>query len=430
MDQLGRYRIRGEIGSGRYATVYEAQEGADHCALKVLKDEALPDSPAARTALAGSLEALTSLGHPSALRVIDAGEEEGKLFVAMELMAAPTLAQVLEEKHRLEEKKVVLYVRQAAQALDMARDVGLCHGDLNPRNVFVVSEERIKLSDFAVRRFIENPPEPNVESGEDWVSDEELLETMGVPAGQEGLEDDYVGLAGLMMSMFGLDVPERQPGQDLDAYREELMRKSYGQLSEPDSGVSVHVAEVARRLLTPGGFDSPGEVVVEMASAMLVRRTGSRSNGSPTHSVPPPAGAETIRVDVESGVAAEPAPPSVGEPEPLAFQGDPREGAFTPFFIWGDRHGGRFFVIYDGERLAIGRDPDVADMVLMDPAVSRRHCIISKEGSTIRLEDLGSTNGTFINDEKLQGGTEISPNDNVRIGATRLYMTLSSRDMG
>ena len=43
MDRLGRYRIRDEIGSGRYAVVYEAQEGADRYALKVFREELMPE---------------------------------------------------------------------------------------------------------------------------------------------------------------------------------------------------------------------------------------------------------------------------------------------------------------------------------------------------------------------------------------------------
>jgi hypothetical protein len=432
MDRLGRYRIKQEIGTGRYATVYEAQEGGDSYALKVFKDEAVPQDPASRAGLVRALSGLSKIAHPSAVRFVEAGQDEEKVFVATELMRCPTLATVLQEKQRLEEPKVVLFIRQAAQALDMARDAGLFHGDLNPSNVFVVSEERIRLSDFALKSFLEGPHEapasveaPAERDEDEWVTAEDLLEGAGGAANRERLEEDFVGLAGLMMSMFGVDVPPRETGESLEDYREGTMQAAYGEISDSDSGVGVHVAEVVRRLLAPGGFDSPGEVVVELAGAMLVRRTSSRASGSPTRTTPPRTATETAHATDEAE-GEELALPAAGDLEPLAFSGDPREGAFTPFFTWSSRHGGRFFVVYDGEQLALGRDPDMADIVVMDPAISRRHCILSKAAGVIMLEDLGSTNGTFVNDERVHGTVEIGLGDNVRVGSTRLYMTLPS----
>ena len=46
----------------------------------------------------------------------------------------------------------------------------------------------------------------------------------------------------------------------------------------------------------------------------------------------------------------------------------------------------------------------------------------------VKIEDLGSTNGTFVNEQRLHGSVEIGPEDNVRVGTSRLYMTLPSRD--
>jgi hypothetical protein len=353
----------------------------------------------------------------------------------MELMRCPTLAQTLQEKRRLEEQKVVLYVRQAAQALDTARDVGLFHGDLAPNNVFVVSDERIRLGDFALKGFIEEPellaqfaqeakPKQAAADADDWVTAEDLLGAKGEAAGGDKLEADFVGLAGLMMTMLGIEVPARQPLEALDDYRGHLMDSAYARMADPTSGISAHVCEVAKRLLTPGGFESPGEVVVELASAMLLRRTTVRA-GSPTATGTVPAGAEAGRAAQEPAAAA--APSASGNMESLQFRGDPRTGPFTPFFLWGDRHGGRFFVIYDGERLALGRDPDVADIVLMDPAISRRHCLLSKSGGVIKLEDLGSTNGVFINEKRVRAA-EIQAGDCLRLGATKLYMTFAGRE--
>jgi len=53
---------------------------------------------------------------------------------------------------------------------------------------------------------------------------------------------------------------------------------------------------------------------------------------------------------------------------------------------------------------------------LDDPFASTRHARISREGHVFVLEDLGSTNGTYLNDEPLNGPQPLHPGDRIRIG--------------
>jgi hypothetical protein len=76
----------------------------------------------------------------------------------------------------------------------------------------------------------------------------------------------------------------------------------------------------------------------------------------------------------------------------------------------------------DGQRFeleggrTIGREG--ADITLDDDQVSRSHARVSVAGSTITIEDLGSTNGTFVNGTRIEAPTTLAPGDTVRIGAT------------
>ncbi len=71
---------------------------------------------------------------------------------------------------------------------------------------------------------------------------------------------------------------------------------------------------------------------------------------------------------------------------------------------------------YDiGDGAVLGRG-DSAEIRLQDPFASSRHARLVKQGSIIVLEDLGSTNGTYLNEELLQGPQPLHPGDRVRIG--------------
>ena len=68
--------------------------------------------------------------------------------------------------------------------------------------------------------------------------------------------------------------------------------------------------------------------------------------------------------------------------------------------------------------LIVGRDQSVA-ITLQDPEVSRQHLQVEVEGDEVTIEDLGSTNGTFVNDERIAGGGHVlSAGDRVRMGTT------------
>jgi pSer/pThr/pTyr-binding forkhead associated (FHA) protein len=68
----------------------------------------------------------------------------------------------------------------------------------------------------------------------------------------------------------------------------------------------------------------------------------------------------------------------------------------------------------DGD-IVLGRG-DRAEIRLEDPFASSRHARVYEQGNIVVIEDLGSTNGTYLNEELLETGRPLHPGDRVRIG--------------
>ncbi|MGK5083367.1 GGDEF domain-containing protein [Bdellovibrionota bacterium FG-1] len=84
--------------------------------------------------------------------------------------------------------------------------------------------------------------------------------------------------------------------------------------------------------------------------------------------------------------------------------------------IRGSPQGHRFFVTQD--EMIIGRDPS-ADISVADPSISRKHAKLTREpGRKVRLTDLGSSNGTFVNDKKVNANESVvlAKEDMVKLG--------------
>ena len=96
----------------------------------------------------------------------------------------------------------------------------------------------------------------------------------------------------------------------------------------------------------------------------------------------------------------------VSAPVPRARPGSP-----VCVVVWE----GRQYALPEGEHV-IGRDADVA-VTLDSTTISRRHATLCVAAQTATLRDLGSKNGTFLNDVRVESETEVSDGDRIRVGS-------------
>ena len=89
--------------------------------------------------------------------------------------------------------------------------------------------------------------------------------------------------------------------------------------------------------------------------------------------------------------------------------------SFVLRFISGKYQGGEFPIVAD-KQIIVGRSSDL-DMVLVEDMVSRKHARIAMQGDQIWIEDLGSTNGTFVNGEKIKKA-RLKEGDRILIGTS------------
>ena len=150
---LGAYELTGLLGRGGMATTYRATRASDGSAvaLKVPHEGCFADPTfLARFLREGKLG--EQLHHPRIVRIYEASEQDGRPFLAMELLAGKTLKQELRERGPFAARRAVEIAADIAEALDYAHVKGVVHRDLKPENVMLLPDGSVKVMDFGIAR--------------------------------------------------------------------------------------------------------------------------------------------------------------------------------------------------------------------------------------------------------------------------------------
>jgi ligand-binding sensor domain-containing protein/tRNA A-37 threonylcarbamoyl transferase component Bud32 len=155
-NHIGHYRIIEEIGSGGMGTVYRAKSitgDSKTVALKVMREEYIRDS---RQKMRFLREAaiVDRLDHPNIVKIIERGELNERMFIAMEYLDGQLLSERINETKGIELKESVDIITQLALALSVIHSKSIVHRDLKPENVILMkagtNQQYLKLLDFGL----------------------------------------------------------------------------------------------------------------------------------------------------------------------------------------------------------------------------------------------------------------------------------------
>ena len=150
-----RYRVLSHIADGGMASVYVAlDERLDReVALKVMRPSLAADETFV-SRFRREARSAARLSHPNVVAVYDQGEDEGRMFLAMELVTGHTLREVMQAEGPLTPRAALDILDPVLQALGAAHSAGLIHRDVKPENVILREDGVVKVADFGLARAV------------------------------------------------------------------------------------------------------------------------------------------------------------------------------------------------------------------------------------------------------------------------------------
>jgi serine/threonine protein kinase len=160
VSKLGKYELRGVVGSGASGTVFDAWDPDLRRRVAIKQVDLAGRTQAQQQELKARFQQEAQiagrLSHPNVVGVYDYGEQGGSAFLVMEFVDGETLAAVLqgmrERRETMPVRRAVGIVHAILLALAACHRKGVLHRDIKPGNVMLARDGAVKLMDFGIAR--------------------------------------------------------------------------------------------------------------------------------------------------------------------------------------------------------------------------------------------------------------------------------------
>ncbi|MBT1094946.1 serine/threonine-protein kinase [Streptomyces sp. Tu102] len=126
-----------------------------HVAVKLLLPQ--DSDPTATSRFRLEAQTAARIDHPNVVGVRDFGEYDNRLFLVMELVEGDNLALLLTQSGAQPAERVARMAAQAAAGLAAAHRQGIVHRDIKPGNLLLDADGTLKIGDFGIARFVDDP---------------------------------------------------------------------------------------------------------------------------------------------------------------------------------------------------------------------------------------------------------------------------------
>jgi eukaryotic-like serine/threonine-protein kinase len=257
-EKIGKYEVIELIGRGGMGMIFKARDPVldRPVALKVISS--LEITPELRTRFYREAQACARLSHPNIVTIYDMGEDDGRLFIVMELLEGEELRRLIARRAPLALPDKLAIVRQICDGLHYAHQKGVVHRDIKPANILLLRTGRVKILDFGIAQIAAA------------VTQGELTRTgmiMGTlrymaPEQVRGRADhrsDIFSVAAVSYELFSGRTPFE--GEDPLQILEQLRTATPSRLSELDPSLPSDLATVVER----GMQKEPGDRFADLA---------------------------------------------------------------------------------------------------------------------------------------------------------------------
>ena len=150
---IGKYRLVSRIGQGAMGEVFKAHDPSLNrmVAVKTISSNLGTESELRRRFLREAQSA-ARLNHPNIITVFDFGEEQGRIFMAMELLEGSDLKDLIGSHALPDLERKLDVMEQVCEGLAFAHSMDVVHRDLKPGNIHVQPSGQVKILDFGLAR--------------------------------------------------------------------------------------------------------------------------------------------------------------------------------------------------------------------------------------------------------------------------------------